>query len=57
MVVYAHVANFPQCKAAPKWLDGKLNGVAPVGLPRESLLAFERIVRKQAREKCLRRSL
>ena len=44
LLVYAHVANFPQHKAAQKWLDAKLNGAAPVGLPWESLLAFLRLV-------------
>jgi hypothetical protein len=44
LLVYAHVASFPQHKAAQKWLDGKLNSAAPVGLPWESLLAFLRLV-------------
>ncbi len=44
LLVYAHVASFPQHAAARKWLDGKLNGPAPVGMPWESLLAFLRLV-------------
>jgi hypothetical protein len=44
LLVYAHVANFPQHEVARGWLDGKLNGDAPVGLPWESLLAFLRLV-------------
>lgn len=44
LLVYAHVADFPQHEAARRWLDGKLNGAAPVGLPWESLLAFLRLV-------------
>jgi hypothetical protein len=44
LLVYAHVASFPQHETAREWLDGKLNGAAPVGLPWESLLAFLRLV-------------
>jgi hypothetical protein len=44
LLVYAHVAGFPQHETAREWLDGKLNGAAPVGLPWESLLAFLRLV-------------
>jgi toxin-antitoxin system PIN domain toxin len=44
LLVYAHVASFRQHETAREWLDGKLNGVAPVGLPWESLLAFLRLV-------------
>ena len=44
LLVYAHVKGFPQHETAGKWLDGKLNGAAPVGLPWESLLAFLRLV-------------
>jgi toxin-antitoxin system PIN domain toxin len=44
LLVYAHVASFGQHAAARDWLDGKLNGAAPVGLPWESLLAFLRLV-------------
>ena len=38
LLVYAHVASFRQHETAREWLDGKLNGAAPVGLPLESLL-------------------
>jgi len=44
LLLYAHVSNFPQHETAREWLDGKLNGAAPVGLPWESLLAFLRLV-------------
>ena len=38
LLVYAHVGNFPQHEAARTWLDGKLNGAAPVGLRWENPL-------------------
>jgi uncharacterized protein len=44
LLVYAHVATFSQHAGAREWLDGRLNGVSPVGLPWPSLLAFLRIV-------------
>jgi hypothetical protein len=44
IVVYAHVSSFPQHEQARDWLDGQLNGAAPVGLPWVSLLAFVRLV-------------
>ncbi|MBI4862791.1 MAG: type II toxin-antitoxin system VapC family toxin [Candidatus Riflebacteria bacterium] len=44
LLVYAHVSSFPQHEQARGWLDGRLNGGAPVGLPWESLLAFLRLV-------------
>lgn len=44
LLVYAHVEGFPQHAVAREWLDGKLNGGAPVGLPWESLNAFLRLV-------------
>ena len=44
LLVYAHVEGFPQHTDAREWLDGKLNGGAPVGLPWESLIAFLRLV-------------
>jgi len=44
LLVYAHVENMPQHASARKWLDVQLNGVAPVGLPWASLLAFVRLV-------------
>lgn len=44
LLVYARVATFPQHEAARGWLDGRLNGTAPVGLPWSSLLGFIRLV-------------
>lgn len=44
LLVYAHVASLPQHAAAHAWLDQRLNGGAPVGLPWPSLLAFLRLV-------------
>jgi toxin-antitoxin system PIN domain toxin len=44
LLIYAHVRSFPQHERARQWLDGRLNGPAPVGLPWPSLLAFLRIV-------------
>jgi len=44
LLVYAHVASFPQHDAARKWLDGRLNGQARVGRAWPSLLAYLRLV-------------
>ena len=33
LLVYAHVGSFPQHAAAREWLDERINGTAPVGLP------------------------
>jgi len=44
LLIYAHVRSFAQHERARSWLDGKLNGPAPVGLPWPSLLAFLRLV-------------
>lgn len=44
LLVYAHVAAFPTHHRAQSWLDGHLNGTAPVGLPWSSLLGFVRLV-------------
>jgi toxin-antitoxin system PIN domain toxin len=44
LLVYAYVSSLPQHKAASAWLDERLNGAAPVGLPWPSLLAFVRLV-------------
>jgi len=44
LLVYAHVTSVPQHPPARAWLDGRLNGSAPVGLPWPSLLAFLRLV-------------
>jgi uncharacterized protein len=44
LLVYAHVSSSPQHERAREWLDEQLNGVAPVGIPWPSLLAFLRLV-------------
>lgn len=44
LLVYAHVDSLPHHEAAHEWLDARLNGTAPVGLPWPSLLAFLRLV-------------
>ena len=44
LLVYAHVSSMPQHDLAREWLDERLNGPAPVGLPWPSLLAFVRLV-------------
>lgn len=44
ILLYAHVASYPQHEAAHSWLDAALNGTTRIGLPWESLLAFVRIV-------------
>jgi len=44
LLVYAQSRSFPQHEPARAWLDGRLNGPAPIGLPWPSLLAFVRII-------------
>lgn len=44
LLVYAHVRSVPEHERAREWLDQHLNGIAPVGLPWPSLLAFLRLV-------------
>lgn len=44
LLIYAHIASFPQHRTAQDWLDRRLNEEAPVGLPWPSLLAFLRVV-------------
>ena len=44
LLVYAHVSSLTQHELARQWLDGKLNGTAPVGLPWAVILAFLRLV-------------
>ena len=44
LLVYAHVSDVPEHRAAREWLDGRLSGPTKVGLPWESLLAFIRLV-------------
>ena len=43
LLVYAHVGTFAQHARARQWLDERLNGAAPVGLPWPSLLGFMRL--------------
>ena len=43
LLVYARLSSFPQSARARAWLDARLNGNAPVGLPWPSLLGFVRI--------------
>jgi len=43
LLVYARLSSFPQHPRAHAWLDARLNGSAPVGLPWPSLLGFVRI--------------
>ena len=43
LLIYAHVTAFAQREKARAWLDDRINGAAPVGLPWPSLLAFVRI--------------
>ena len=40
LLVYAHIRSFQQHESARAWLDGKLNGNTPVGIPWNSLLRF-----------------
>jgi uncharacterized protein len=44
LLVYAHVSDMKQHRAARTWLDRALNGTTRVGLPWPSLTAFLRIV-------------
>ena len=44
LLLYAHVATFDQHARARTWLDEKLRGFEPLGLPWPSLLGFLRIV-------------
>jgi toxin-antitoxin system PIN domain toxin len=44
LLVYAHASSFAQHEQARVWLDERLNGSTPVGLPWASLLAFLRLV-------------
>lgn len=43
ILVYARLSSFKQNVRARAWLDARLNGSAPVGLPWPSLLGFVRI--------------
>jgi len=44
MLVYAMVATLPEHAAAKVWLESKLGGAAPVGMPWASLIGFVRVV-------------
>lgn len=44
LLIYAASTSFPQHLAAAKWLDGQLAGIARVGLPWASILAFLRVM-------------
>ncbi len=44
LLIYARVRSFPQHVQARSWLDARLSGGGPVGLPWPSLLGFLRIV-------------
>lgn len=44
LLVYANAREFRQHDRARAWLDERLNGTAPVGLPWPSLLAFIRLI-------------
>ena len=44
LLVHAHARSAPLHGPARAWLDARLNGPAPVGLPWPSLLAFLRLV-------------
>ena len=43
LLIYASVDSFSQYERARRWLDERLNGAAPVGLPWASLLGFLRV--------------
>lgn len=43
LLIYAVVEESPQHQVAQAWLDEKINGFAPVGLPWASLMGFVRI--------------
>lgn len=43
LLIYASVQSFPQHERARRWIDARLNGAAPVGLPWPSLLGFLRV--------------
>lgn len=44
LLIYASAKALPQHEAARAWLDARLNGAEPVGLPWPSLLAYLRVV-------------
>ncbi len=44
LLVYAGIRVFEQHVVAKSWLDKRLNGAAPVGIPWQSMMSFLRIV-------------
>jgi hypothetical protein len=44
LLVHAHVSSLGQHERARTWLDARLAGPVPVGMPWESLIAFARLV-------------
>ncbi len=44
LLLYAHVAAYPEHQRARKWFLEQLNGPAQVGLPWISILAFVRLI-------------
>lgn len=44
LLIYSHVSSFSQHEKARIWLDVRLSGTGPIGLPWPSLLGFLRIV-------------
>lgn len=44
LLVYAYVATFPQHGKSRAWLNDRLNGTVPVGIPWPSILTFVRLV-------------
>ena len=43
LLLYAHIARYPQHEKIREWLDEQFNGVGRVGLPWVSLLGFVRL--------------
>ena len=43
LLLYAHIARYPQHEKTRDWLDEQLNGLGRVGLPWTSLLGFIRL--------------
>lgn len=43
LLVYSSITSTPQHEQAKRWLDERLNGDAPVGIPWPSLLGFLRL--------------
>mgnify|MGYP006290220245 FL=1 len=44
LLIYASVTSTPEHREAKTWLDGRLNGESPVGIPWSSFFSFLRIV-------------